>query len=121
AQMPHAAVFINRLLIAEPLPIDRAFTRVGIHGEVSDLKCGQVLEEMTALRGRDAEVAEAGFDDGAGSGDFVPLDGDPEPGIVRSPAADSDQQIRSVLRAQHGIEVGHGPGYLLAATAFEAL
>src|SRR5580765_2972201 len=74
-QVPDAALLFQRRLLGEPRPIDGTFAGVGIHGEVSDLEGGEVLEEMTALRRGDPEIVEAGFDDGAGAGDFVPLDG----------------------------------------------
>ena len=90
-QMADAALLFNRGLLGEPLPVDGAFAGVGVDGEVSDLERGQVLEEMAALRGRDAEVVEAGLVDGASARNFVPLDRDAEPGIVRTPSADSDQ------------------------------
>src|SRR5208337_1155211 len=44
-----------------------------IHGEITDLEGGQILEEMAALRGSDSKVAESGFDDYAGAADLVPL------------------------------------------------
>ncbi len=91
-QAADAALFFDRGPLGQPLPIDGAFAGVGVHREISDLEGGQVLEEVAALGRGDAEVVEAGFDDGAGAGDFVPLDGDAEPGIVGSPAADTDQQ-----------------------------
>src|SRR2546422_6678467 len=46
-------------------------SRIGIHCKVSDLKCGQVLKEVAALRWGDAKIAEAGFYDGPRSRDFV--------------------------------------------------
>ena len=95
--MADAALLFQRRLLGEPRPIDGAFAGVGIHGKVSDLEGREVLEEMTALRRSDPEIMEAGFDDRARAGDFVPLDGDPEPWVVRSPAADSDQQIGTIV------------------------
>ena len=90
--MPHAALFFDSGLLGQPVPVDRAFASVGVHREVSDLKGREVLEEVAALRRCDTEVAEAGFDNYAGGGDFVPLDRNAEPGIVRSPASYSDQK-----------------------------
>ena len=97
-QVADAALLFHGRLFGQPLPIDGAFAGIGIHGEVSDLEGGQILEEMAALRGSDAEIAESGFDDHARAGDFVPLDRNAQPGFGRSPAAYADQQIGTVLR-----------------------
>src|SRR5271157_551647 len=58
-QMPHAAVLLDGGLVGEPLPIHEAFAGVGVDGEVADLECGEVLEEVAALRRDHAKVAEA--------------------------------------------------------------
>ncbi len=58
AQVANAAVFLDGGLLSQPFPIDESLPGVGIHGEVADLKGGEVLEEVAALRGRDAEIAE---------------------------------------------------------------
>src|SRR5579863_10619213 len=121
SQMPYATFFGEGRLLIQPLPIERTFSRVWVHGEVADLKCGQVLKEMAALRRGHAKIAESGFHDHASSGDFVPFHGNAEPGIVRPPAPDANQQIRTILRAQHGVEVGHSLGHFLAAAALEVL
>src|SRR5258706_3420168 len=76
---------------------------------------------MAALRRHDAKVAESGFDNDACAGDFVPLHGNAEPGIVRPPASDSNQQIGSALGIQQAIEVGDRLRDFLAAAALEAL
>ena len=65
--MPHAFPLFQRGLGCQLLPIDRAFSGIGIHSEIPDLKCGEILEEVTALRRRDPEVAEARFHNGAGA------------------------------------------------------
>src|SRR6478672_5014869 len=66
-QMPHAAVFFERRCIGQPLPVYESLPGIRIHGEVSDLKCGEVLEEMAALRRCHAEIPEARFHNDAGS------------------------------------------------------
>src|SRR5207302_8286727 len=38
-QVPDAALFLNRGLFSEPLPIHRAFSGIWIHREISHLKC----------------------------------------------------------------------------------
>ena len=80
--MPHAALLFDRRLFGQPLPVDRALPSVWIHGEISHLECGEVLKEVAALRWRDSEVVEAGFDDHAGTRDFVPFHRDSKPRIV---------------------------------------
>src|ERR1700733_6079772 len=74
AQMADAAVFRHSRLLAQPFPIHRTFTSIGINGKISDLECGEILKEMTALGGHDTKITEAGLDDDAGTGDFIPLD-----------------------------------------------
>src|SRR4029077_20863954 len=81
-KMADASFFLNCGLLCEPLPVERSFPGIGIHGEISDLERRQVLEEVAALRGCHAEVAKASFDNHARPGDFVPLDRNSEPGIV---------------------------------------
>src|SRR5579871_7004536 len=105
--MPHASFFLGRRLLGKPLPIDGSFARVRVHGEVSDLECGQVLEKMAALRWSHAEVAESRFHDRTRSRDFIPFHRDSKPRIVRSPAPDTNQQVRAVLSRKGGIEVSH--------------
>ncbi len=83
----------------KPLPIDETFARIGIHREVADLKCGEVLEEVAALRRSHAEIAKPRFDDDARARDLVPRHRNAEPRIGRSPAADADQQIRACFRS----------------------
>src|SRR5579863_1082936 len=65
-QMPDAPFLSNRGLLIQPLPIQRTFSGVWVHGEVADLKCCQVLKEMAALRWGHAKIAEAGFHDHTG-------------------------------------------------------
>src|ERR1700722_16021283 len=120
-QVADAALFFYSGLLGQPWPVDRALASVGINGEVSDLEGGQVLKEGATLRRRDPEVVEASFHDGTGSGDFIPFDRDAEPRIVRTPAADTDPQIRAILRAQGGVEVSHCSCDLLTTAALEAL
>src|SRR5580698_9419797 len=98
-EMPHAAVFFQRRLMGEPIPIDGAFASIRVDGEISHLECSQVLEEVAALRWGYEEIAKACFDDRACSGDLIPLDRNAEPWIVRSPTSNSDEQVRSVLSA----------------------
>src|ERR1019366_1932632 len=69
-KMTHAAVLAQRSLAAQPVPIDGAFAGVWIHGEVTDLKGSEILEEMAALRWGDAEIAESGLNNHARAGDF---------------------------------------------------
>ena len=81
-KMPDASFFGHRRLVSQPIPIDRAFARFRIHREIADLKRGQILEEMAALRRGDAKIAEPRFNDHTRAGDFVPLDRNTEPRIV---------------------------------------
>jgi len=86
AQMADASVFVYGRLLAQPLPVDRTFPGIRIDCEVADLKSGEVLEEMAALRRCNAKISETRFDNDARAGNFVPLYGNAEPGIIRSPA-----------------------------------
>src|SRR5579864_1024813 len=120
-QMAYASLLFRGSLLGEPLPVERSFSGIGIHRKVSDLERRQVLKKVAALRGRDAEVPKASFDNHARARDFVPLDRNAKPGIVRTPAPHPDQQVRTILRAQNGIEMRHGFCDLAAAPALEAL
>src|SRR5215472_657589 len=64
-QMPHAAVFFERWRLRQPVPVYEALPRIGIHREIPNLKCREVLEEMAALRRRNPEIPEPGFHDHA--------------------------------------------------------
>src|ERR1700722_11360590 len=121
AQMADASVVFHGILTGEPVPIYRAFPRIRIHREVADLKRGEVLEEMTALRGRDTKVAETCLNDQARPGNLIPVHGYSQPGIVRPPAAHSDQKIRPVAGVQYAVEVSDGFSDFVAPAAFEAL
>jgi len=111
----------HRRLFRQPLPIDRAFAGVGIHGEVSDPKGSEILEEMAALRWGNAKIVESRFNNHARAGDFIPFDRNAQPGFVRSPAPNTNQQIGPVLRVEQAIELSDRLGHFLAATALEAL
>src|ERR1039458_7099607 len=54
-----AAVLLDRRLFSQPLPIDEALACIGVDGEVADLKGGEILEKMAALRRNHAQVAES--------------------------------------------------------------
>src|SRR5260221_12340544 len=76
---------------------------------------------MAALRWGDAKIAEPGLNNHARAGDFIPLDRNAEPGFVRSPAPNPDQQIGPVLRVEPAIELSDRFGHFLAAAAFKTL
>src|ERR1035437_7937440 len=90
-QVADAALLLDYRLRSQPLPIDESLTGIGVDGEVANLKGGEVLEEMTALRRNHAQVAESRLDNHPCSGDLVPGHRNSEPGVRRSPAAHSDQ------------------------------
>src|SRR5208337_657665 len=119
--MPHAAPLLDRRCGTQPLPVYEAFPGIWIDREVSHLEGSKVLEEVAALRGGYAKVAESRLHDHTSSRNLVPFDRDSEPGIVRSPASHSDQQIRGRTFAQLRIKVGHPFSHLLAAGALEAV
>src|SRR5205807_7206446 len=114
-QVADTALFSHGRLFRQPLPIDRAFARVGIHGEVTDPKGSEILEEMAALRWGDAKIVESRLNNHARAGDFIPFDRNAQPGLVRSPASNPDQQIGSVLRIELAIELSNRLGHFLAA------
>ena len=76
-------------------PVHETLAHVRVHRKISDLKCGQVLEEMAALRRGHAKIAKSSLDNRPRSRDFVPFHRNSQPGIVRSPASHADQQIRA--------------------------
>ncbi len=76
---------------------------------------------MAALRWGDTKVAEAGLNNHARAGDFVPFDRNAEPGFGRSPAPHPDQQIGPVLLIEQTIEAGDRVSHFLAAAALEVL
>src|SRR5580692_717348 len=120
-QVTDASVFVHRRLVVQPLPIHRAFAGIGIHGEVTNLECREILKKMTALGGRYAKIVESGLDNDARAGNFVPLDGDTQPGIIRSPTANSDQQIGPILGSEQAVEVGDRLRDFLTSAALKAL
>ena len=65
AQVADASVGFKRGLRAQPRPIDEPLAGIAVDGEVADLEGDQVLEEVAALRGGDAQVAEPALDDDA--------------------------------------------------------
>jgi len=121
AQVADTALLFHGRLFRQPSPIYGAFARVWIHGEITDLEGGQVLEEMAALRGSHSEVAETGFDYYAGAADLVPLYWNTQPGFSRSPASDADEQIGTIVFVELAIETGNGRGDFLALATLEAL
>lgn len=119
AQVAHAPNLLDGRLRCEPFPVYGTFASVRINGEVADLKSSEVLEEVAALRGRDAKVAESGFDDDPGAGDLVPLDRDTEPWVVGAPPSDADQKIRSACGCELRIQMRNSFSNLVTACAFE--
>ena len=52
-------MLLDSRLFGEPLPIYEAFAGIGIHGEIPDLECGEILEEVATLGRNDPEVAKS--------------------------------------------------------------
>ena len=105
----------------QPLPIDKAIPGVWIHGEIANLKCGKVLEEVAALRRGDAKIAEAGLDDHARTGNLVPRDWNAEPRFVRSPSTYADQHVWPELSRELGVEGRDTLRHLVAARPLKAM
>ena len=88
-------------LLAEEGGMGRAFTAAisrfcsiaGIDGEIADTKRGEVLEEVSALRGVDAIVGECHLGDDACTGDVRPLHRNAKPRIAGAPTAGSNEGI----------------------------
>ena len=114
-------MFFQRRLMGEPVPIDRAFASVRVDGEISHLEGGEVLEEVAALRWSYAEIAEACFNDRACTGDLIPLNGNAEPWVIRSPAANADEQVGRFLALNEALKSSDGASHFLTAAALEAL
>src|SRR5581483_7141852 len=119
--MPHATALLDRGLRGQPGPVQEPLAGVGIHGEVSDLKSGEVLEEVAALRGRNAKVAKARLHDYARSGNLVPGHRYAEPRVGRSPASHADEEVGLVVLGQLCVDARHRLGHLAAARAVEAM
>ncbi len=119
--MPHAASFLHGTLSSKPLPVDKAFARIGIDGEISHLKCGEILKKVASLRRGNSQIAEASFDDSARSGNFVPLHRNAQPRIIRSPATHANQKIRCAGLAQFGVKMRDAFRDFLAAGALKAM
>src|SRR5271169_3149297 len=58
-QQAYATELFEALLCSQPLPIDKAFAGIGVHREVSDLECRQILKEVAPLRRRHPKIAES--------------------------------------------------------------
>src|SRR6476659_3598339 len=78
---------------SQPFPVHKTLARFRIHREVADTRCHQVLEEVRALRWRDLEVAEAGFDDHPDAVYLVPRDGQTQRRFARAEPADSYKNV----------------------------
>jgi len=120
-QVPHASLFLHRLLRLQPRPVYGPFSRIRIHREVAHLKRHQVLKEMASLRRDHPKIAKARLDDNAGARNFVPLYRNPQPRIVRSQPSHPNQNVRAVLQGQPGVELRDRAGHFLAASAFKAV
>ena len=119
--MAYTPVFFDGEGVRQPLPVDEPFPGIGVHGEISHLERGEVLKKMAPLRGSDSEIAESGFHNDTGPGNFVPLHGDTEPWLGRSPASHPDQKIRPAFGSEFSVEVGHATCNFFAAGALEAM
>src|ERR1700724_2212924 len=105
--MANTAFYFYDGLRPQPLPVHKSLSGVRVHREVPDLKRRKILEEMAALRWRDAQVARSRLYDHPGSGDLIPCNRDSEPGVVRPPTTHPDEQIGCAVLAQLTIEVGN--------------
>src|SRR5437764_1549255 len=76
---------------------------------------------MAALRGCDAEIAKSSFHDDASSRYLIPLDGNAQPRIVRSPATHANQEVRQSTLGEFRIHLGNDSGDLMAAGALESV
>src|ERR1700688_3390172 len=76
---------------------------------------------MATLRWGNAKIVESCFNNHARAVDFIPFVWNAQPGFVRSPAPNPDQQIGPVLRIELTIELSDRLGHFLAAAALEAL
>src|SRR5579862_3717477 len=63
SHMSHTTVAFQCRLRSKPLPVNESFIRVRIDREISHLKRGKVLEEMTPLRRHNPEIPETGLHD----------------------------------------------------------
>src|SRR5438445_5596987 len=119
AQMRHELGFRNGRLSGEPRPVDEPFADVGVDGEVADVAGGEVLEEMAALRRRDAEIGEPGLDDRARARNLIPSHRNAEQRVGRSPPADADEQVTTSRRQQIGVALRDYVRDLVRARAIE--
>jgi len=120
-QVLHARLLLDHRLGRKPVPVDEPVAQLRVHGEVAGVVGGQVLEEVSPLRGGDPEVLEAGLDDDPRAGDLVPGDRNSEEGIRRPPPPHPEKDIGNLAARQGGVELGHlGCGHT-AAGAVEAV
>src|SRR4029077_2174510 len=119
--MANAALYFHDGLRPQPLPVHKPLSGIRIHREVPDLKRRKILEEMAAVRWRDAQVTQSRLYDHPGSGDLIPCNWDSEPWVVRPPTTNPDEQIWCAVLAQPPIEVGNALDRVLAARAFKQI
>lgn len=121
AQMENAFLFFYCRLLTQPIPVHKTFARIGIDREIANLKRCQVLEKVAALRGGHSQVTEARLHNHARTRNLVPCDGDAEPGIIGTPPANADQEIRRSVFAELRIQLSHKLCYLAAPGPFKAV
>src|ERR1022692_2552962 len=70
SQVAHAAMFLNCGLGRQPFPINEALAGIRVDGKVADLKRGEILKEMAALRRNHPEIAKSRLYNNARSGNL---------------------------------------------------
>ena len=85
-EMADAAVegLVDARLRPQPIPVHPSLMSC-VDCEEGHSEAGEIVEEVGAEGRFDLEIAEVGFDDGAGARDLRPLDRDAQPGITGTP------------------------------------
>ena len=93
ADVAHVFRFLNGRQGVEHAGLHDAITRIGIDGEVTYAKRGEILEEVRALRGVYVVVLQSGFYDDASCGDVRPFHGDAQPVVAGAPSSRPDEHV----------------------------
>ena len=112
ADVAHVLRLLNGRQRVEHAGLQNTVTRIGVDGEVTHAKRGEVLEEVRALRGIYVVVLQSGLHDDACCGDVRPLHGDAQPVVARTPTARADQDVVLSLIQELAVDLLYFHRYL---------
>ena len=105
--MGHIFAPLFNFLRKQPAPVQwlRFILLPAPHHQVRDAERGNILKEMRALGGLGPHSPILKFNNGTDPGDISPLDRDTKPGVSRTPATGTDQQVWSFFPVQDPVHL----------------